>query len=96
MSNLTSYCQDGLEIFIDNATGESFASINGYARMSGRDKSTISRRLEGVAPELVKKAEVLTAGGLQGVALISEDIKALLVTESVVQTRSLNAKTPTQ
>ena len=42
--------------------------------MSGRDASTISRRLKGVGSDRIKEAEIITLGGIQGVALISEDI----------------------
>lgn len=66
--------QDGIEILIDTSTGESFCSVKGYARMSGKDKSTISRRLEGVAKDGQKTAKAPTAGGIQGVALITEDL----------------------
>lgn len=77
MSNLTAFNQDGIEIYIDNNTGESFASISGYARMSGIDKSTISKRTKGVAFEDVKTAEVLTRSGLQVVAkLLNEKLIA--------------------
>jgi signal transduction histidine kinase len=72
--NLTRFeTQDGIELVI-NESGESFATVRGYARMSGRDASTISRRLKGVGSDRIKEAEILTPGGLQGVALISEDI----------------------
>lgn len=73
MSNLTKYERfdnGGIEIVINTQTGESFASVSGYARMSNKDKSTISRRLQAVAKTDVKNAEIQTAGGLQAVALI--------------------------
>jgi hypothetical protein len=74
MTTLTRFeTQDGIELVI-NESGESFATVRGYARMSGRDASTISRRLKGVGSDRIKEAEILTPGGLQGVALISEDI----------------------
>lgn len=74
--NLTRFeTEDGAELVINEA-GESFATIRGYARLSGRSASTISRRLKAVASELTLEAEVLTPGGLQGVALIAEDIIA--------------------
>lgn len=77
MSSLVSYerfDKNGIELIVDCNSGETFATVNGYGRMSGKDKSTISRRLKGVAPEDVKTAEILTPGGLQGVTLISEDL----------------------
>ena len=61
---------DGIELVIDVSTGEAFASQSGYARMSGKDKSTISRRLSLVEFDNVKTAEVLTTQGLRTVALI--------------------------
>jgi phage antirepressor YoqD-like protein len=71
MSILQRYDNDGIELIINTQTGESFATISGYARMAGKDKSTISRRLAGVAPEQVKSAEIQTGSGVQGVALIN-------------------------
>ena len=53
-------------------TGEAFATQRGYARISGKDQSTISRRCQGDASECIKTAEILTPGGLQGDALIPE------------------------
>lgn len=65
---------DGIEILINTETGESFASISGYARMSGMSKSTISRRVaKGVACGDLKMAEIETAGGSQAVVLIPAD-----------------------
>lgn len=66
--------ENDVEIFINTLTGESFCSVKGYARMSGRDKGTISRRLQGVASSTEKTAEVPTGGGIQGVALIDENL----------------------
>lgn len=70
MSNLSVFNNDGLEILIDTETGESFCSVSGYARMSGKDKSTISRRLGAVARTQSKTAEIQTVKGLKSVALI--------------------------
>ena len=74
LTNLQTFNKDGLELIINTETGESFASVSGYARISGKDKSTISRRLESVAESLVNKAEIETVKGFQSVALISEDL----------------------
>lgn len=74
--SLTRFEQNGLELVINTETGEAFASLRGYARMSGKDQSTISRRCQGVASECIKTAEILTPGGLQGVALIPESLIA--------------------
>lgn len=72
MSNLTRFDRDGIELVINTQTGESYASVSGYARMAGKDKSTISRRT--VAESGVLMAEIQTPGGLQGVALIPESL----------------------
>lgn len=34
------------ELYIDHATGEAFTSIRGYARLVGKDESTIRERVE--------------------------------------------------
>lgn len=79
--NLTRFeTADGVELVIAE-NGESFATVRGYARMSGRDVSTISRRLKGVASDLVKDAEINTQGGIQGVVLIPEE----LITDWIVE-----------
>ncbi|WP_414575174.1 KilA-N domain-containing protein [Anabaena sp. CCY 9402-a] len=69
--NLTPYYNDGIELHINNETGECFASIRGAARICGVSASTISRYV-GVALPPLKTAEVYTPGGLQGVALLDE------------------------
>jgi len=81
MSSLQRYDKDGVEIIINLETGESFASISGYARMANKDKSTISRRLSTVASSDNKTGEIQTQQGLRTVALISED----LITEWIIQ-----------
>jgi hypothetical protein len=63
--------QDGLELVIDQASGEVYASQAATARMCGVSESTITR-WKGVAQVKVLQAEILTPGGLQGVALIDE------------------------
>lgn len=73
MSNLVSFNKDGLEILVDNTTGESFCSVSGYARMSGKAQSTISERLTHRKDE-VKEAEILTTTGLKTHRLVSEDL----------------------
>lgn len=76
MTNLQRFDQDGIEIFVDTRTGESFASVSGYARMANKDKSTISRRLKGVAQNPSKTAEIQTVTGIKTVALVPEDLIA--------------------
>ena len=71
MSSLTVFkTNDGIELVIDTQTGEAFATQAGYSRMSGKASSTISERLKGVRSDYIRMAEILTAGGLQGVRLI--------------------------
>lgn len=74
MTNLSVFKRDDLEIIIDTITGESFCSVSGYARMSGKDKGTISRRLKSVASEEFKTDEILTSQGIQSVVLVTEKI----------------------
>lgn len=69
MTNLQRFNQDGIEIFINTATGESFASIRGYARMAEKAESTIRSRLKGAREKDVKTAEIQTGGGIQGARL---------------------------
>jgi len=74
--SLQRFDHDGIELIINTETGESFASISGYARMSGKIPSTISRRLtmRGLREKGLDQSQIETAGGLQGVALIPEDL----------------------
>jgi hypothetical protein len=77
MSNLTRYDNNGLELVINTVTGEAFASISAVARMTDKNKSTISRyvngTLETVAQMALLEAEVNTADGLRSVALLNEN-----------------------
>ena len=73
-SSLQRFDHDGIELIINTETGESFATVRGYARMSGKTHTTILRRLKVVDPESLKQAQIQTAGGLQGGALIPEDL----------------------
>lgn len=71
MSNLSVFVDElGVELVIDTDTGEAFATQAGYCRMSGISKSTISTRMKGVQENIIRSAEILTAGGVQGVRLI--------------------------
>ena len=72
--NLTRFERDGLELVIDTQTGEAFASIRGYARMTGKPESTIRDRSKGARKNEVVEAEILTLGGVQGARLLTEDI----------------------
>ena len=75
-SSLQRFDHDGIELIINTETGESFASISGYARMAGKIPSTISRRLtmSGLREKGLEQAQIETAGGLRTVALIPEDV----------------------
>ena len=74
-NSLTQFENDGIEIYIDANSGESFTSVSGYARLSGKNKSTILRRLKKALQGVgVKTVQVQTQGGLQGVSLINEDL----------------------
>lgn len=71
MSNLTAYkSNDGIEIYIDTITGESFCSIRGYARMAGVSRQAIQQRVG--KTEGLKSAEMLTETGLRVGKLIDE------------------------
>jgi phage antirepressor YoqD-like protein len=77
MNNLARYENNGIELIINTSTGESFASLAGYARMSGVNYSTIRKRyerLKGSDINSIKTAEVFTQGGLQVVTLIPEEL----------------------
>jgi hypothetical protein len=67
---------DGLELVVDTNTGETFASISAVARMTDKDKSLISRYVNGglktVARMELKTAELQTATGLKTVVLLNE------------------------
>ena len=65
--------KDGIELIIDTATGKSFATAKGYARMSGKDYGTIKKRCQRGGLE---SAEVLTGHGLRWGTLIPEQLIA--------------------
>ena len=79
--NLTRYDKDGLEIFIA-PSGEAYASIRGYARMSGLTPKAIRKRIgvleghTGGDQKLTISATIPTPGGLQEGTLITEDLIA--------------------
>lgn len=73
MTSLTRFEQNGIELYIDTNTHESFATQSGYARMSGKDQSTISRRLSTMHEPLVKVVEINTGSGVRPYALATED-----------------------
>lgn len=46
MESLTRFDKGGIELIINTATGEAYASQIGYARMSGVNYSTVKKRIE--------------------------------------------------
>lgn len=75
--SLQRFDQDGLELVINTNTGESFATISGYARMAGLGQPAITKRLKkGDYQNLMKTAKIQTGGGMQGHSLIPESIIA--------------------
>jgi len=87
--NLTRFERDGLELVIDTVTGETFASVRGYARMSGKPESTIRDRSKGARKAEVIEAEIPTPGGVQSARLLAEDI----ITDWIVEDNPSLAKT---
>lgn len=74
---LAQYNNDGIEIYIDTTTGESFASQRGYARMANIDKKTVYRRLQRPgAYDQVKTAKIPTNSGAKTGALLPENLIA--------------------
>jgi hypothetical protein len=77
-TNLVRFDNNNIELFINTTTGESFASVSGYARMCNMNRKTIQSRVdkinEGADNTLTFLAEVLTASGLQGCRLITEQL----------------------
>lgn len=78
MTSLTRYDSNGIELVINTQTGEAFATLAGYSRMANLAKNALANRLsrgyKGVHKKDLKKAEVQTPGGLQGVHLIPADL----------------------
>jgi phage antirepressor YoqD-like protein len=72
-SNLIRFDRDGLELVINESTGECFAGIRATARMCGVEHTTISR-FAGGAGWKPERAEIQTNGGVQGGArLLNEE-----------------------
>jgi hypothetical protein len=72
--NLERFDRNGIELVIDRKTGEAWATLGGYARMSGVAKNTLANRLsrgfKGVHKGSLKTCELQTPGGLQRVHLL--------------------------
>ncbi|AUT00911.1 hypothetical protein CLI64_11150 [Nostoc sp. CENA543] len=73
MTTLTHYAQDGLEIYIDHETGESFASAKGYSRMANVEYDTIKKRCQRGGCD---QAEIPTEQGIRWGTLVTEDLIA--------------------
>lgn len=73
MNSLARLEHENLELFVNESTGEVFATQASIARMTKKAKSTISDWAKGVRSEDQIDAEILTGGGLQGVRLFNED-----------------------
>ena len=88
-SSLQRFDQDGIELIINTETGESFATVRGYARMSGKTHTTILRRLKVVDSDVLNHAQIQTVSGLQ---------KSRLIPINIVTSMLLNDynQTPTQ
>lgn len=67
---LQKYEKDQIELYINVDTGESFASISGYARMVGKTKQAISARIEGDKTIELKTFQAPTTGGMQTIKLL--------------------------
>lgn len=89
-SSLQRFDHDGIELIINTETGESFATVRGYARMSGKIPSTISRRLtmsgKVLDSEVLNHAQIQTAGGLQKSRLIPISIVTSMLLSDYNQT----------
>jgi hypothetical protein len=67
MNNLTRYeTEDGIELVIDQQTGEAYATQAGYARMSGLSQQAINKRTQQTYnQDQLKFAELQTPQGLR-------------------------------
>ena len=71
LANFERFDKDGIELIIDTATGKSFATAKGYARMSGKDYDTIKKRCQRGGLE---SAEIPTEQGFKRGTLIPESL----------------------
>ena len=75
LTNLQRFDSNGIELIINTTTGVSFASVSGYARLSGKAVSTISERLsKTVRNNDSNTAQIQTATGIKTIRVISEDL----------------------
>lgn len=83
-SNIVRYDgNDGLELYIDEETGLAYAHVKAIERMFAGKTSvgTLNNRLRGAQKELVKTAEIQTAGGMQGAQLYPASVVFKLALE---------------
>lgn len=74
---LQRFDNEGLELIINTQTGESYASVSGYARMSGKPRTTIQSRINKIKGDdnvTSFEAQIQTPGGTQWVTIIPEDL----------------------
>lgn len=90
MSNLSVFkSNDGIEIIINQQTGETFCSVSGYARMSGLTQQAISKRAKKLDNSgLIESAELDTGYGIKLHILLTED----LITDWIVDDNPAMAK----
>ena len=77
VTNLQRFDRDGIELIINTTTGVSFASVSGYARLSGKARTTIQSRINKIKGDDIDgqyTIEIPTNGGFQQVTVISEDL----------------------
>lgn len=73
MNSLTAFSNNGIEILIDEK-GECYYTCLAYSKIANKTVRAIQLRLEGAKHDLIKTAEIQTAGGLQGAKLITESL----------------------
>lgn len=77
MNSLSRFNRDGIELIIDTATGECFASMAGYARMANKALTTIHqrvRRYQQNSGEKLKTSKLDTSRGLRELRLLPEHL----------------------
>ena len=75
MTSLSRFNRDGIELIIDTATGECFASMAGYARMANKALTTIHqrvRRYQKNSGDKLKTSKLDTSRGLRELRLLPE------------------------
>lgn len=88
MAQLTRFDRGGLELLINQETGESFASLSGYGRMADVADSTIQRRLK---KEGTPTLTVANPNGGLPLRLISEEtIAAWLIRDNPGMARAMS------